>query len=1852
MVATLAQMASAGYYLESQRSFRHPNEYYTAGEEPDGVWWNPSGLFGLADGGRVDGGDFHRLYHGFAPDGGGRLTRNAGSEKRSPGLDVTFSADKSVSALWAIADPELRLQIERAHNDAARAALAETVLRHCAWTRLQERDGTRVVAADIIGAMFQHGTSRENDPQLHTHCTIFNAARTHADGKYRALHQHPVYAWMKAAGAVYRNALAWNLRDLLGIRMEQYGKDNEFTRIVGFAPSVGAAGQEPAALIAHWSKRRDQIVEAAREMGFTVEGNAPRAAAANKVTRAGKSPDNDPGIRHARWCSEADGFIEREALIASLLGKSEEIAQEQVRALTEVLEGLPERLTREEAVFRLPDIVERVGNATAGLLGRDAVGTSIERVVLSPEVVRLTRPPRSAEGRADMAHTRLYSTRHTLQMELEVRHMAAGMAADKGHSLPALAVGAKVAGLLKAGYPLSEEQIAAIRTDTTSEGRVAIIEGAAGSGKTTTLRPIADLYREHGSDIIATAVAWRTAVALGNDLDARPFCVDKLLRLAARGGIEITKDTIIIVDEAGMLSTRQAHHILQLSERHGAKIVFAGDTQQQQPVEAGPGLRLIRDAVGSVRVDRIRRQKADLEDILTHIQGETPGTARLLVNSMAEERRTRILNYYENMKGGLVFTPWQVAVSEALRDGDAASAIAALHLRGRFHIGYDEEKTLTGLVDDWDRYQRANPGKSSVVLARTRAEAWALSHLMRERRFVALTDRESADTARAHADRVTVMVSRSTEDERAASPLEIARGDRLRIGATHWKKQLFNGTVVTVENFKVERSETGAEPSVLISARTEDGREVTFHHDEIRDWYGNIRLDHGYAMTITSAQGLTVDRTFLLADARPSRETIYPAATRHRERLDIYVNRAPLALDIADRRADNDREISVMDTEIRGYLAERWSRSQPKEAALDYMAGGVWEERREDVREDRNRSPGEAQGEDIPAAANDNALVRIARDVRRTAFGWRYAQTVAAFADGRRKVLAAYDDLRERTRLQGDAVALGPAYRETLNRHGVLLKQAETFRARSDEFASLLAERGGITRNDLDEFEDLHVRARRHRRAATMRHVHRTRKEAEQDVQQPKPESWQGELSLEGSRAEAPRPVDMVIMDTAGMQSPDHAALEVRLIDSLPPVEAEDYPWALADAAREDVPPPNQYPATEPADAAITTPNTAVPLTDSEPAKPDWLTPYEALQRDWTELIERVQQTGESLFYAKGYIDMIPRLQALAENGQIPAETRAPMIEALENHQRDLSARKYVEEYLDAAERHMDTHASLQRVADGLGVPIVQISDHLGWRLEADRLMATAEVILADGKTYGPHLDNMEPGRARVERALSRLRQVIREDGAYASKVKTPEPHSEPVDTQETVEQPEPATPAWMPAYEALRRDWNSLIEDARQAGIPLFYAKGYMDIAMRVQTIAETPDIPAKSRAPLIQVLENHQHYLSTRKQILEYPGEAQRHMEARASLQDVAADREFELTGVPAYLDWRQEAERLTAAGEAILSGKATYGAHLDKLVTAKTHMTGALSALREVIRVDDKELAERKERESRRLRNRHWVGPRFALEDGTALDAAWTMSPSASPVQAALSHLGSAIGYLVGGQDYQNRLRDARFAGQALERAGKLKRDWNRHMDRAAEGGVHVIYTDGFNRLRKELDSLSQNMLLDRGVKSEINAVLAPIGKVVSNRNYFDNCREYMAARLDRREALEAEAAERGVAVADLGRYDTWRDVTDYAVGRCEELMDDPVNYGIHLDYIAHAQESLGSTLARVRDVLEEDDRHLAVTLAGQREGESLRTREEHIARLLDDPEKLRELRQQRAERKAGRQQSRGRYWSMRI
>ena len=1081
-------------------------------------------------------------------------------------------------------------------------------------------------------------------------------------------------------------------------------------------------------------------------------------------------------MRHRRWHEEAQGFVEREALIQSVTGREVGIGRERIRELTARLDDLPAHLAREEAVFRRPDMVEAAANAAAGLIGPEALKTAIERLRRNPEIERLEPKKPTAESLAGMVHTEIYSTRHNLGLEQAVKDMASSMAGDTGHGILEQAVKEKVETLLAGSYPLSQEQSLAIRHATAKGGRVAVIEGAAGSGKTTTLRPITDLHREHGYEIVPTAVAWRTAVTLGDDCDARPFCVDKLLKLAAKRQLEIGKNTLIVVDEAGMLSTRQAHHILQLCERHGAKVVFAGDTRQQQPVEAGPGLRLIRDVAGSVRVDRIRRQKADLEDVLIHVHKEAPEQARFRAGLTSSQERDAIMAEYEVMDRKPLFTPWQVAVSEALRDGEAAQAIEAWRLRGRLHLCYDEEKTLRRLVDDWVRLVKAEPEKSAVVLARTKAEARALSWLMRERVLGERTD----------VKRAVIEVSRDL-DGRVTEPLEIAVGDRLRIGATQWEKQLFNGTVVTVEDLEVRKAEGvavsrkarnreasgragrvpnpdtgGPEPSwdespVHIAARTDDGRRVTFRHDEIRDFHDNIRLDYGYAMTIASAQGLTVDRAFLLVDDRPARETIYPAATRHREGIDVYVNRSPIVFDIAESLPEDEAERPVTDSDVRAYLGERWSRSQPKEAALDYVTDGMWRDAKEDARTSignggswsngrQHDGPGERRGEAVEAqaaaeghatattqaATNDNAIVRIASEIRYAIAGWRHGAAVDAFAAERTEVMEAWDELRQRARADGDAVALSPAFRETLDRLGALMKQAASFRRRPQVYERLLAERAGIGQGEIEEFRKQHARAGKYLRSVSARAAHQARQDAKrQDTQ----------------RQDAPREEAQIVdAIAAGIAAP---AAEPAPEESLPPRTSE----AAAPGPEHEVP-------------------------------PDWRALYRDLQRDWNDLVALSQEPDLPLLLMDGYDALIRRVRALADHPGLSERARSVIDELLEYHDDETVARETAEGYLAAAERHVEAYKVLEGHAGERGLPVARLDAWPRWRQAAELLAATGKAVLANEDRYGAYLDAMTIGKARAEFTVEQLRDRLRENRAVAAKREVSQRRREPTPKQ------------------------------------------------------------------------------------------------------------------------------------------------------------------------------------------------------------------------------------------------------------------------------------------------------------------------------------------------------------------------------------------------------------------------------------------------------------------------------------
>jgi conjugative relaxase-like TrwC/TraI family protein len=246
-------------------------DYYLDGGEPPGVWLG-SGAEALGLSGKVDHEEFHHLFQGYSPDGTKALVKNAGTEGyiiidkngqectvyRKPGWDFTFSAPKSVSVAWSVSEYHVRHSIEQAHTNAIQKAMSY-VEGVASFTRTGE-GGQKLEQAGLVIAAFEHGTSRKQDPQLHTHAVVLNVS-TRAEGGTGALVSYPFYTHKMATGALYRAFLAEGL-ERIGFQIE---RDNSSFAIRGI----------PEALVEEQSKRRQDILSRLEELGL----KSPKAAA-------------------------------------------------------------------------------------------------------------------------------------------------------------------------------------------------------------------------------------------------------------------------------------------------------------------------------------------------------------------------------------------------------------------------------------------------------------------------------------------------------------------------------------------------------------------------------------------------------------------------------------------------------------------------------------------------------------------------------------------------------------------------------------------------------------------------------------------------------------------------------------------------------------------------------------------------------------------------------------------------------------------------------------------------------------------------------------------------------------------------------------------------------------------------------------------------------------------------------------------------------------------------------------------------------------------------------------------------------------------------------------------------------------------------------------------------------------------------------------------------------------------------------------------------------------------------------------------------------------------------------------
>ena len=349
-----------------------------------------------------------------------------------------------------------------------------------------------------------------------------------------------------------------------------------------------------------------------------------------------------------------------------------------------------------------------------------------------------------------------------------------------------------------------------------------------------------------------------------------------------------------------------------------------------------------------------------------------------------------------------------------------------------------------------------------------------------------------------------------------------------------------------------------------------------------------------------------------------------------------------------------------------------------------------------------------------------------------------------------------------------------------------------------------------------------------------------------------------------------------------------------------------------------------------------------------------------------------------------------------------------------------------------------------------------------------------------------------------------------------------------------------------------------------------------------------------------------------------------AGRHMEARGALEDAARHSRIYVTATKGYADWREEAERLVEEGEDILSDRPAGRHTPDDVTPGERRMAAAQSALRGALREDDEEIAARK---ARARRERATERPRLGFADdlgGTPPEARTRAGTTDEvPDWAQPSRPRGAFG-----RDGRATLERSDLA--SMERWQRLKRVWNRQLERAAEQGVHVIDTKGFELLRLGLRSMAGDPHLETRIREKIGDVLRVLEEAQARREHVESTCDRLLALLERRrEEPGIDGPRDRRAAPDRPDYEAWRRGADAAVSAAGDILADPEAYATHLDAMKRSGGAgLVSALSRMREVLREDDRHVVEAVIGRRRGGDTRAgdaaaHEEGIAHILDDP-----------------------------
>jgi Ti-type conjugative transfer relaxase TraA len=692
-IGKLAGGPGAGRYYIDQVA-KGVEDYYSGEGQAAGVWMG-AGAASLGPLGEVDEHGLQRLLEGRHPVTG-EVLRELRSSDAVAGFDLTFRAPKSVSILFAIAEPGVVAQIISAHDVAVAEALAYLEREACI-TRRGSGGAIRMPGRGFVAVAFRHRSSRAGDPLLHTHVVVANATQGQ-DGRWTALDGRELYRHAKTAGYLYQAVLRAELSRELGVRWRAVER--------GTADVEGVS----RGVIGHFSRRRAEILELMATRG---ESSARAAQVATLETRRRKEYAVPVGRLRAEWRARAaEHGLDRGGLQRVL--RRQPARRLDTADLAGRLEG-SDGLTRERSTFTRRDVLQAFAEHARDGATVASLESAVDAFLAREAIVELE--PAAGERR--------FSTRELLTIEHAAieharTHQYDGAAPEDNALTSALARRPSMT-------PEQRELVAAL---TQGDRGVQVVRAAAGTGKTFALDAAREVWQSSGVAVLGCALSAKAAAELRDQAAIDTTTIARLTYALDRG-LRLASGSVLVVDEAGMVGTRDLARLLHAAGDARAKLVLVGDDRQLAEIQAGGLFSALADRLGSLELTQVRRQREQ----------------------------------------------WDRDALAALRGGDVERFADTYHEHGRIVAAATAEAARERLVADWlESYER---GERAVMLAHRRRDVADLNERARQ----ALRERgeigadELATSGRAFAVRDRVVARRN------ARRLGVVNGDTGRIAA-------------------------------------------------------------------------------------------------------------------------------------------------------------------------------------------------------------------------------------------------------------------------------------------------------------------------------------------------------------------------------------------------------------------------------------------------------------------------------------------------------------------------------------------------------------------------------------------------------------------------------------------------------------------------------------------------------------------------------------------------------------------------------------------------------------------------------------------------------------------------------------------------------------------------------------------------------------------------------------------------------------------------------------------------------------------------------------------------------------